>query len=146
MKNCDEERGASLLELCVLLSLCLLLAGGIIDWGITLLVGYNAENAVREGARIGSALPGIGENDIRIRRVVDSRMKYEIFTKDVDILNTAPQVARSILNSRGEECNQSVTVSVRVRRGFLILGFFGVAPVTIERSVTNRILQQPLCV
>jgi TadE-like protein len=65
-RHLSSERGAELVEFCLVLPLLLLVFGGIVDFGLLLQRHQVVSNAAREGARL-AVLPGYALPDVQAR-------------------------------------------------------------------------------
>lgn len=153
-----KSKGQAIIEFALLLPFLLVLIGGAVDFGLSILAGHIAENAAREGARRAATIPPPGlEAEPPVRRAeclsdgsdalkwacskIPSSQLFADFTVEssgvTDILGEGPTP------------DQGITVTVAgTYRWFLLrlistplplLGF-GSFPdeVTISRSVTMR--------
>jgi hypothetical protein len=137
MRRWRSERGAELVEFALVLPLLLLVALGILDFGLLFQRYEVVTNAAREGARVG-VLPGYApaDADARARQYLQlSGLTPEL----ADIPAATPQV----VDVNGK-CIELMSLTVRYPHEFLFVGgivqYFGgeLGPKYLEATVTMR--------
>jgi Flp pilus assembly protein TadG len=149
------QKGQSIVEITLIAPLLLLALYVPADFGISLFTAHLAENAVREGARIGSSLLTCGSSPcINVATVSAScpstnDVVTEVCTRLPDKLKS-PQVTVDLLDTGAADCAQSVKVSVSGTYNFFLyqvgylLGITGnLNTMTITRSTQMRYTYQP---
>lgn len=135
-----RSRGQALIEFSLLLPIIIVLVGGLTDMGLFIYVSIGTQNAVREGARIASTIPGLGPNDSTVQAEVISRIpQIEQFPfSQLTVTNTEPNDPTS--------CEDNVTVTVTGTYNFAFLRYIGFTDTTMVRSTTMRYeMDRPLC-
>jgi len=132
------ERGQSLVELAVSLTVILLLLAGAVDFSIAYFSFAAMQDAAQEGALYGSINP-LDEDGI-ITRVRSASSNPVDLTDDglVDVVVTVPVDA-----CEGDELTVNVTYDYPISMPF-IGAIIGSQQITLNASVTDTILQ-PTC-
>lgn len=134
-RGCPRRtRGQSVIEFAVVMPVFLVMLGTVLDFGLVFLQTNVIQNAVREGARLGSTLPNLQTNDSRVLNAVKSKIpNVNLFADFVDngITSTAP-------SGNQATCELTVTVTGSGIYRFLMLRLVGMSQVSIVRTVTSR--------
>jgi len=87
----DNDKGAALVELAIILPLLFLIVFGICEFGWAMYVKNTLGNAAREGARLAAVTPKpITAKDQRIVDCVEKRLTFSYGASDLDITTTPP--------------------------------------------------------
>ncbi len=147
------QRGQSIVEITLIAPLMLLALYVPADFGISLFTAHLAENAVREGARIGSGLVVCGSSPCLTPVSSDTcpsanLVANEVCTRLPKMLNSA-LVTVDLLDSGSGSCMQNVKVTVRGTYNFFLyqvahlVGITGdLNTLTITRSTQMRYIHQ----
>jgi hypothetical protein len=150
------EKGQSIVEITLIAPLLLLALYVPADFGISLFTSHLAENAVREGTRIGTGLLDCGSSPSPCLTPVNDEnctstndVVKEVCTRLPAMLNL-PLVTVDLLDGGGANCMQSVKVTVSGTYNFFLyqvgylVGITGnLKTLTITRSTQMRYTYQP---
>jgi len=115
LRGCGSERGAELIEFALVFPLLLLVAMGIIDWGLVFTRYEVLFNAAREGARV-SVLPGYAAAD------VTTRVNQYVQGIGLNAGNVTTVVGAPTIISLGAGCISVRSVTVSYIHTFMFLG------------------------
>ena len=109
-----DGRGQSLVEFTLVLPLFLLLAAGMVDFGMALYSNMTVINAAREGARLSVTLPGnTSAVDARVRSMASGLNNADItVTTTCERPNPAPATTFSACTSPQWQPGDAVVVKV----------------------------------
>jgi Flp pilus assembly protein TadG len=148
-----EKKGQSIVEITLIAPLLLLALYVPADFGISLFTAHLAENAVREGTRIGTGLLACGSSPClaevtNVNCPSTNDVAKEVCDRLPDKL-TSPKVTVNLLNAGAANCAQSVQVTVSGTYNFFLyqlahlLGITGnLNTMTITRSTQMRYVYQ----
>ena len=142
------EEGTALIELSFILVLVLLLTGGVLEWGLSILLSQTLQRSVRDGVKVATTLENLVDDDARIDQVVRHRIQSSIsapFFSNLVVENTRVLPGDGILNQAGNSCDDQVTVKATATVNFSILKVVGFDGVDLSQRSTMRYLRQELC-
>ena len=144
----SDEEGTAVIELSLILVLVLLLSGGVLEWGLSILLSQTLQRSVRDGARVATTLENLLEDDARIDQVVRHRIQSSIsapFFSNLVVENSSVVPGNGVVNQAGNNCDDQVTVRASATVNFGILTVVGFDGVDLAQRSTMRYLRQELC-
>jgi len=133
-----DQKGGALIEFAIVLPLLVLLAFGIIEFGLLLYDQAVITNASREGARAGIT----GLNDIAIEAIAENYCQNRLITFGNNVPDALPPV-KGDENGNGTlgESGESLTVTVEYDYSFLVSQLFGLGQTKKLRAQTVMFME-----
>jgi Flp pilus assembly protein TadG len=145
MKHIKSERGQSLVELAISISILVFLLAGAVEFGLVFFQYVQLRDAAQEGALYGSTSPPLSAGDTAKIDIIKNRAKAAS-TSPIDLTGD-PSVTIDVVVTDGKYCeggSLQVTVSYPHKVFMPFMSKFIGPTVQLDAVVTDTILQ-PLC-